>query len=323
MNRIFYECRDVIAPSGGVRRLYRHVEILNKNGFSAYIVHHLPGFKPVWFETNAPITYWTEQLKLDCDDVLVIPEGHTDVIIRTSGAKYKRVVIALNWANIYAHMPIGHDWRHFGIEHVIAGSRYEHEFILRSMGLKSTVIVSGVDLTLFQPSRDKKLQIAYMPRKNERWFHLIAAAFRSQCPEYGDVPFVPIDNLAHRDVARVMAESAIFLATGFPEGLARPPLEAMACGCLVVGFAGRGSLEYMEHGRNCLLADDMDVLMAAEHLGAAARGFQRGDGVEMQASARQTAIHYSMEKEEKTVVQYWMQFLSQRTEGQRETIDSV
>jgi glycosyltransferase involved in cell wall biosynthesis len=295
---------------------------LNRNGFSAYILHHLPDFRATWFETDAPIIYWNEQLKLDESDVLVIPEGHTDIIMRTSRAQYERVVITLGWSNIYAQLPIGHDWRQFGIRHVIAGSQYDREFVLRSMGLESTVIASGVDLTLFQPAREKKLQIAYMPRKNEKWFHLIASIFRSQCPEFHDVPFVPIDKAPHWEVARTLSESAVFLATAFPEGLARPPLEAMACGCLVVGFAGLGALEYMEHGRNCLLANDIDVLTAAEHLGTAIRRFQSDETKEMQSLAQQTATRYSLAKEEKNVVQYWTRFLSRRTESQAEAIHS-
>src|SRR5215470_3641694 len=107
MNRIFYECRDLNVPSGGIRRLYRHVEILNKNGFSAYILHLLPSFKPTWFEADVPITYWDGTLKLDSDDVLVIPEGHVDIIARTAHAEFERVIIALNWANIYTYLPVG------------------------------------------------------------------------------------------------------------------------------------------------------------------------------------------------------------------------
>lgn len=312
MNRIFYECKDVVAPSGGVRRLYRHVEILNRHGFPAYVLHHLPGFRPTWFETNAPVEYWTEALKLERGDVLVIPASHPDVIIRTTGAEYERVVIALGWASVYARLPVGRDWRHFGIRHVIAGSSYEREFILRSMGLESTVLASGVDLTLFQPAARKQCRIAYMPRKNENWFHIIACIFRSRGGEHADVPFVPIDKMSHREVGQVLSESAIFLNTAFPEGLARPPLEAMACACLVVGFAGRGPLEYMSHEVNCLLADDMDALTAADHLGTAIDRFRRGEAARMQAAAQRTAAAYSLEKEEERVVQYWTQFFSER-----------
>jgi hypothetical protein len=270
-----------------------------------------------------PIAYWTEKLKFGRGDVLVIPEGHTDVIIRTTDAEYERVVIALNWANIYTRLPLGRDWRHFGIRHVIAGSLYEHDFILQSMGLKSAVIASGMDLTLFRPAGHKKRQIAYMPRKNEDWFHRIASIFRSQSADLTDVPFVPIDQVAHREVAQILSESAVFLATGFPEGLARPPLEAMACGCLVVGFAGRGSLEYMEHGHNCFLADDMDALTAAKYLGTAVRRFQKGEATEMQVSAQKTASRYSLEREESAVVQYWTRFFPGKVEAQTDSGNSA
>ena len=37
--RIFYFCPDLEVKSGGVRRLYRHVDILVRNGFSAAILH--------------------------------------------------------------------------------------------------------------------------------------------------------------------------------------------------------------------------------------------------------------------------------------------
>jgi SAM-dependent methyltransferase len=222
----------------------------------------------------------------------------------------RRVVIALNWANIYRSLPIGLDWRSLGISEVIAGSEYEREFVKRSMGLDSTVIVSGTDSQLFKPAAAKRCQVAFMPRKHADVFHLIACVFRSRFPEFGHVPFVPIDGVAHRDVPRVLSESACFLATSFPEGLARPPLEAMACGCLVVGFAGRGSLEYMDHLRNCYLAEDMDVLTAAELLGTALRSFQDGSAEPMQVAARNTALRYSLEREEHTVTRYWSEFLA-------------
>jgi hypothetical protein len=307
--RIFYECRDVAAPSGGVRRLYRHVEILNQKGFEAYILHHEQGFRVQWFTSPAPVRYWDEMPRLNREDVLVIPEGHTDVMSATVRAPFARVVIALNWANIYPKLPVGRDWRHLGLRHVIAGSEYEREFISRSMGLDSIVIVSGTNGDMFRPADRKKCRIMYMPRKNPHVFHLIACVFRSRFPELAQVPFVAIDRVEHREVARMLSEAAVFLATSFPEGLARPPLEAMACGCLVVGFAGRGSLEYMRHLQNCFLAEDMDVLSAADHLGTAVKSFLAGRAGAMQEAGRQTALRYSLEREERAVAEYWGRFV--------------
>jgi hypothetical protein len=46
-------------------------------------------------------------------------------------------------------------------------------------------------------------------------------------------------------VAETLRACHIFLATGFPEGCPLPPLESMACGCLVAGFAGFGGFDSM------------------------------------------------------------------------------
>jgi hypothetical protein len=307
--RILYECLDLTIPSGGVRRLYRHVEILCRHGLPARMLHRRPGFRPAWFETDAPIDYWESGFTLNPDDILVIPEGHVDVIMSTATAQCQRIVIALNWAYIYRDLPIGRDWRDFNIRHVIAGSQYEREFVRRCMQLDSVVLASGTDGSVFRANGPKKLQIAYMPRKNAAGFHVIASIFRSQYPRWAHVPFVPIDSVSHTDVARTLSESAIFLATSYPEGLARPPLEAMASECIVVGFAGRGSLEYMMHGENCYRAEDADLLTAADHLNTALCQIASGGAEHMRAAARATAMRYSLQREEEAVLRFWRGFI--------------
>jgi hypothetical protein len=311
--RILYQCLDDPMASGGIRRLYRHVEILHAHGLPARILHQRRGFKAGWFETEAPIEYWETDFALQPTDVLVIPEGHTDVIIATVEVPCVRVVIALNWANIFRRLPIGKNWRDYGIRHVIAGSQYERECIRRTMGLDSCVLASGTDSRLFHEAPRKQLQIAYMPRKNADLFHIIACMFRSMCPRWEHVPFVPIDSVSHAGVGRVLSESAVFLATSFPEGLARPPLEAMASGCVVVGFAGHGSLEYMKHGENCYRADDGDLLTAAEYLDAALERIASGQAGPMIAAAREMASRYSLAREEQAVLEFWRGFLAGRT----------
>jgi hypothetical protein len=309
MGRILYECLDLNFPTGGARRLYRHVEVLRKHGFDARMLHHTPGFVLSWFSSSAQVDYWTDDYEFFPDDVLVIPEGHTGTMRNTKDLPCRRLVIALNWANIFRNLRLGENWRSLGITNAIAGSLYEHQFILSTMGIQSATIVSGIDAELFSPANDKQCRITYMPRKNPEYFHLIAAVFRSKFPEYASVPFISIEMLPHVDVAKIFSESAIFLAHTFPEGLSRKTLEAMACGNIVVGFAGHGSLECMNHKSNCYLADDGDVLVAAELLGLAVSDFYSGRSVAMREAAITTARTYSLEREEKTIVKFWTTFL--------------
>jgi hypothetical protein len=302
---IYYACPDNPSPSGGVRRLYRHVEILNQHGIEAFILHRSPEFKIGWFETNVPVRYFGDQgVSFLSHNVLVIPEVMAPLMKLVANTPINRIAIALNWAHIYGCLPIGEDWRTYGITQAIAGSQYEREFISKTMGIDAHVLVSGTDDRLFYPRDEKILQIAYMPRKNSL-APAILGAFQSIYPELSGIPLASIDGQSHKEVAQILGQSAIFLTATFPEGLARPPLEAMASGCIVVGFAGRGSLEYMDNGDNCYRADDGDVLTAANYLAQAVIDIRNGQSQSMQEKALSTAAKYSVQREEQRVLQYW------------------
>lgn len=302
--RIIYACPDNPNPSGGVRRLYRHVEILSRNGVEAYVMHQSRAFAINWFETDAKTIYLDDRPEFLPADTIVIPEVMTRLMIDLRASVAKRIVYALNWANIFKYMPIGLNWPKLGIKEALAGSQYERHFIMESMGIDAPVIASGTDSTLFSPSQEKHLQIAYMPRKE--WLApAILGTFRSMCPEHCMVPFIEIGNASHKEVAKCLTKAAIFLSATFPEGLARPPLEAMSSGCIVVGFNGRGAAEYMKDGYNCYVAEDGDILGAVHGLKRAVEEIQTGAAQSMAAAARATALRYDLATEEKRVLSYW------------------
>ena len=91
---------------------------------------------------------------------------------------------------------------------------------------------------------EKKKQIAYMPRKHVDeaqqvfgWLHFSGALDGWEV--------VAIDGLSERDTSKILQESAVFFQFGYPEGGTLPPFEAMACGCVVVGYGGFSSDELL------------------------------------------------------------------------------
>ena len=77
MPTIYYLSPLDTAPSGGIKQLYRQVDILNRNGYSAAVVHRTPGFRHAWFRNETRIVYGPD-LRLTAADILVMPEvfGH-------------------------------------------------------------------------------------------------------------------------------------------------------------------------------------------------------------------------------------------------------
>ena len=54
---IYYVSPDFWGPAGGVQVMYRHVDILNRAGLPAYVLHTNPPFRCTWFENDTPIRY--------------------------------------------------------------------------------------------------------------------------------------------------------------------------------------------------------------------------------------------------------------------------
>src|SRR5579862_2294830 len=72
--RVLALCPDLPEPAGGVRKIYRHVDLLNANGINALVVHDQPGFVCRWFDHQTPVTSRREISLQHATDLIVVPE---------------------------------------------------------------------------------------------------------------------------------------------------------------------------------------------------------------------------------------------------------
>lgn len=262
---LWFICPDNPRPSGGVKMIYRFVEICNRAGMSACVVHARRGFRPQWFDSSAPVVA-ADNVTVAQGDLLVIPEVYGPRIQHiTAGAPH--VILnqgpyltfgSSDW-NPRSWRPIL-DWRStLGIVTVSADAVGVLE--LACPGLVISRIHLGIDSTIFRPGpplTQRPKRIAFMPRRRPRdVVHVLRTAQSQGVLDGWDLS--PIDGTTEREVAAVLRSSAIFLAFGEREGWSLPPLEAMACGCLVLGFHGSGGREYMTP-EVCIPFDESDLL---------------------------------------------------------------
>ena len=59
---LFFWAPDEPIPRGGIKQIYRHVEILERAGIEACVLHTQLGFVCTWFEHRAPMAYLGESL---------------------------------------------------------------------------------------------------------------------------------------------------------------------------------------------------------------------------------------------------------------------
>lgn len=249
--RIYYVTNGIHITGGQLVNL-DHVSHLRALGYDArFLVVRPPGETPGQFTPAFPPGLeapWQWRVHdLTADDILVVGEmfGHGALVLKDTPARK----VIHNQGPYYSFRAFSDLWayRRWGCERMILPSQRSAD-MLRRMGWTEAlhVVRPALDpvFTATEPAVDRRLQVVTVGRKRPEEVRLLRGILLSQRPDLADVPWLDLLGVSRAEVARTLAESAIFLATGQSEGLGLPPLEAMACGALVIGFHGGGGQEY-------------------------------------------------------------------------------
>jgi glycosyltransferase involved in cell wall biosynthesis len=262
---VYYLCPDHAPPSGGVRAIYRHVDLLNKAGVDAAVLHHRPGFACRWFEHSTRVVA-APAVALTPRDVLVVPEIYGPYFDRLPEGP-RLVAFNQNAYLTFARLAPGQELSYRRFEAAMTVSRDSAEYLRFAFpGLDVAVVPNSIDADLFRPGSGlPPRRLAMMPRKRREEADQILRLLGDRLDGW---EVVEIDGRPEAEVAASLRESPIFLALGRQEGFGLPAAEAMASGCFVVGFPGFGGRELFDPECSAP-AEDGDVLGAAARLAEA------------------------------------------------------
>jgi hypothetical protein len=276
---IYYLAPHLAEPAGGVKVMYRQVDLLNEMGIEAAILHEPEGFRATWFANETRIVS-AESINLRANDVLVIPECYgpglsllpdVRVYIFNQGAYHTFDLI--DDADPYAAVP-----NLQGMLTVSVDSQELLEFAFPGTPLWRTRPV--IDRKIFYPgSGTPRKALAFLPERRNEERHQLLSMLRSRGVDWD---LVPISGLPETGVAELMRESAIFLSFSQREGFGLPPAEAMASGCYVIGYDGGGGKEFFDPAY-CLPVTDQTSFARAV-LAATQRPFEELAWVAAKAS---------------------------------------
>ncbi len=345
---IYYFCPEVSTPVGGVKIIYRHVDILNKHGISAYVVHKIRGFRVSWFENSTPIVYWRNNFidkltakvrrrsdpdnvielpispgpkaSINANDIIVLPEMYGPDMSSAYGRGIKKVVLNQNCYLTFQGYSLQRERliSPYNNKDVLAtlinshdGENYLH-YAFPDLPLHRFRL--SIDPARFSYAPEKKRQFCFSRIKNESDAMQVIniLKFRGALKDFEVVPFI---NLPQSEVARIYKESLLFLSFGYPEGFGLPPAEAMACGCVAIGYHGGGGREFflpecsypIEQGDIIGFARTVESVIKAYDADPsliAAKGL---------AAARYIAEHYSPALEEQEVMSAWQAIIDSHT----------
>lgn len=275
--KIYFICPSNAFPTGGVKQIYKQVDILNNGGFNAFVLLKNKSKNVKWFE-NKTKTVYNESLfldikkrlnpkkkyrlatfknqfttKIDEDVVLVFPEIYGGVIAQIA-PNNKKIIFnqncfyTFNTSTLNNTISNQNQYTHPNTLATIVVSDNSKKYLEYAFqnSIKIYRIRLGINSALFNFSENKKKKIAFMPRKLEEDIVQIKSILKIR-NTIADWEFVSIDNKTETEVASIMQESSIFLSFNYREGFGLPPAEAMACGCIVIGYTGFGGAEYFKN----------------------------------------------------------------------------
>ncbi|HID24009.1 MAG TPA: glycosyltransferase family 1 protein [Planctomycetaceae bacterium] len=341
--RIFVACPDTPTACGGVKKLYRMVEILVRHGFDAALLHARTSFQCRWFHSDIPVRS-AATVSIGPEDWLVLPETFERAYVtshRWSWKRQKRVhrrltrlaarTVIFN-QNCYLTFR-KHSWKDlrrptlYQRSHTVAAivvSEDSYRYLRTAFpNLRLFRIRNAVDPDRFFPTGAKKSQIAFMPRKNAQDVVQVLKILHLRGSLDG-FRLAPIDGMSEKQVARTLQESAIFLSFGYPEGFGLPPTEAMACGCFVIGYDGLGGREFFRPEFSCSIETGHIAAYVEAVEAVLAEWRRRPEAVLEKGRLAADFIHttYSPEAERRDVLRVWNCLLSDQAGTSRRTPDS-
>lgn len=338
-------------PSGGNKQLYRMVDVLNTLNFQAYILHESKGFRFSWFHNKTHILYnghifkelnklyapllktnsiyhiyfylrtlfkrlnWGKDI-INTSDILVFPEFYgrfmNDIL-----PNHKKVIYVQGCYLTF---------KHFNLQDNLKDSLYfepntlaiivnseDGRSYMEQLCTQLPIYITrhSVNTTLFAPAKKKKKIMAYMSRKYPEDSKQIIN-YLTLCGVLDDWELINIDKVNHEEVATVLNKSAVFLSTNTDEGFPLPSIEAMASGCLVIGYTGKGGREYFKEDFSIPIPEkEIQIFMqkALEEVSKLNQDFGIIDAISIKARAF-IETHYNEDIEKEDIANIWSQLIS-------------
>lgn len=286
MSTIYFLCPDSNKPAGGIKKIYRQVDILNAEGFSAFVLHEMPNFRCTWFKNNTKISYnksfYNELYKktnrrrsflvslkkqltflitltnsknsvkasFNKEDILVFPELFGNNIGEVKKGTKKVIYNQGCYQTFFGYNLDLNDTKSPYLQKdfiaTIVNSKDAIKYIEYVFPkVKVFKIRHGIDNEKFFYKEKIEKKIALMPRKlkNDLIQVINILKFRQILEDW---ELVVIDNMSEEMVAKKLQESVFFMNFSGNEGFGIPVIEAMACGCVIVGYSGKGGKEFFK-----------------------------------------------------------------------------
>lgn len=245
-------------PVGGVRTAFDYVLRLNTMAGKTIATiladsKYLKSWLPNEYH-GVPVR--PTSTKITSNDTLIFPE-----VIASEAAQFPQVktkiLLVLNWKYVPSTLT-EQDLQSFGFTRILTNSKFSQTKLREQFG---NFPIAYIPQVITPPQ--KNIMIPFQKRAQ----HSVLILNRKNTHHIpGILKFLEgirhtatiVNNIHPDQMQTLYASHQYFINLGYPEGFCRPSAEAMAAGCIVIGFTGGGGSDFMWDKKNCFVAQDGD-----------------------------------------------------------------
>jgi Glycosyl transferases group 1 len=265
--RVWYLVPDHEPVSWGNGTLYTHVRLLRAQGVDAVVLHQRRPFRLPWLHTDVPIAYLEDGFAPAPQDVLVVPElqaTRADI----AAMRVRRVVFVQGSFLMLRGSREALNYTELGFERAMVIMPHIRDIVERHFGIAAELVPPVIAPYFFEPSlaaatpRTRRVLLVYKPGYAELGYpdydiagKLLRRRLAQQDGADGsrEWSMMELRDQPHREVARLMRESAVLISLNTMEAFNSVVPEAMACGCIPLCYEAFGGQDYLRHEHNAVV----------------------------------------------------------------------
>ncbi len=329
-SKIFFYLPSMPQASGGIGVVYQHVKTLCDLGYDAMVVYNGADYKkPTWLGEayvslkHVRIDDKKNPLTVTMDDILVIPEGFSNIMEETKKLPCKRVVLCQSYAYVLSSLMPGQTWEYFGIRDAVVVASTLDSYLQRVFGqrIKIKTCRPSVDNAVFKPSVKPKKPIIAISSRDPQDVLYITKHFYLAYPQYKWVSFKHMADLTREQFAETLSESCMAVWVDKIAGFGTFPLECAKANVPFIGLIPNILPEYASDKHAIWTNNVLDMPdLVARYFKL---WFEDTEPAELFEGLAELAGKYTVEEEVESISQTYGSYFTERKEELQEIAKKI
>ena len=253
-NNIYFFVLDTKGnPSGSLEYIYKLAQILYEKEYHVGMLYQeeeeFVGVKDWLGEKYSSLPHYDlikDEISVSPSDILFIPEIFSNVMLQTKKLPCKRIAILQNYDYMLEQMPMSAQWGDVGIMEAVCNTELNSDLIKEVFPYVKTSIIKPYIDPMFGETNEPRKLIINIVAKDQSDINKIIKPFYWKYPMYKWVSFRDLRGFPKELYAQYLRESIATIWVDDNTSFGYTPLEAMACGNIVMAKTTDLTQEWME-----------------------------------------------------------------------------